>query len=397
MSRAFPIILLMTLAMAAVIAAAAWLQWSDMDHSDGTTKINLGVVGNTDGSYLSFGLFALKNMDASRFTLNLVELDEEEAKKELLNGDISGYVVIPENFMSAVSSGENGYVTYVCKSSQSGIDVALIQELAEAVSDVVVDTETGMYAMYDFYDAHDQSDKAEKAVSSLDLSYFDMIFGRLDLYNIEETGSEGQVSTAGYYLCAALLCFLLLWGMNCAYVLIIPDMALPRLLKSQGLGSPYQALAELLSCFLLMFFSIGLLETAAAIIMAFLGFPIAELNTLSKTMAYFAGLIPVLLLAASMQYLLYTIVSGLISGLMLNFILGLVLALLGGCFYPVSSFPAFLQTICAYLPSGLCLNYMKNLLKGIGASQISALLIWSLLLFGSGILIREFKIRSNID
>ncbi len=66
------------------------------DSGEGKRKINIGVVGNAEDTYLGFGIGVLENMDASRFSINFLEYEEAEARGVLLGRERTRSNTTPE-------------------------------------------------------------------------------------------------------------------------------------------------------------------------------------------------------------------------------------------------------------------------------------------------------------
>ena len=67
----------------------------------GAQRVEIGVVGDFEDSVLRMGMFALRNLDSSRFSIEFVQFSEEsEAKSRLRAGKLNGYagVVICPGF-----------------------------------------------------------------------------------------------------------------------------------------------------------------------------------------------------------------------------------------------------------------------------------------------------------
>ena len=87
--KIYPSILIITLLTLANIVLTTTVILHQ-NSNKGQTKIQLGIVGDTSESYLGIGINALQSFDSSRFSINFIEMDEETAKKSLINREISG-------------------------------------------------------------------------------------------------------------------------------------------------------------------------------------------------------------------------------------------------------------------------------------------------------------------
>lgn len=91
----------------------------------------------------------------------------------------------------------------------------------------------------------------------------------------------------------------------------------------------------------------------------------------------FLGLIPTLLMAASLSYCLYTLSGQLVGGILLSFFAVLLLGFAGGCMYPVQVFPLTMRRLAAVLPSGIARQSITGCLWGETPAGILPLLGYS--------------------
>lgn len=394
MVKTFPAIFFVTLLLGAGFGLLVWMQFR-MDQEDtGKQKIALGVVGDTEDSYLGFGIYALENMDSSRYTLTFVRLEETEAARQLENGKISGYIRIPDGFVDSIVSGENKPVTYIGGGSQGGIGSQLIRELADTVSTLITESQTGIYSMQEFYLEQNALEAIYEDTNRLNLRYFDVLLGREKMYRVEEAAGGDACSTAGSYLCAAVVVFLMVWGMNGGILLVKNDMALGKILSAGGMNVWMQAGGEFAAYLCTM--AANFLGLAAAIIAAagYFRLTVPEAGSVREFIRFTAGIWPVLLCIAAMQFLLYSLVSGLTGGLLLNFVGAVALGYLSGCFYPITFFPAGIQKASAWLPTGIGMKYMENHLRQVSGEGLSVkLVVYAVIFFAMAVLVNRKKLK----
>lgn len=391
MAMAFPAVFCMTVILAGGIGLLVWMQVRLSRDADGQQKVNLGIVGDAEESYLGMGIYVLENLDASRYTINFSHLEEEEAKTQLEMGKINGYIRIPEGFVESVVSGENLPVTFVAGGSQAGIGSALVLELADTISEIITQSQAGLYCQQEFYLRQGELETIYQDMDELNLRYFDMILNRNQMYDIQLVGGRMELSAAGYYFCAMLLAFFLLWGMNCGTLLVKKDMAMPKVLSASGLGAWAQIAGEFAAYLGFMLMNYAGITGILMIGMKIAGMPLPEVGSTGELLGFCFRIWPVLLCVAALQFLLYSVVSGLISGLLLNFISAAALGYLSGCFYPVSYFPRMLRNLAGVLPTGTGLAYMTARIKG--NSDVGA--VCRLLLFAAGALAVSAVLRKK--
>lgn len=75
-------------------------------------------------------------------------------------------------------------------------------------------------------------------------------------------------------------------------------------------------------------------------------------------------MLPVVMVFAAMQLCIYEWVSGPVTGVLIQFLAATVLGYLSGCFYPITFFPAEIQVLAPYLPTGAAMGYSGKLITG---------------------------------
>ena len=55
-------------------------------------RFKVGLCGDTDGDYIKIGLSALETIDDTRFSLDVIMLEEDEAVKALAGGNGTGRI-----------------------------------------------------------------------------------------------------------------------------------------------------------------------------------------------------------------------------------------------------------------------------------------------------------------
>lgn len=393
--KSFFSIMLMTLLLAGGMGAVAWLQVHMQQNDESKQKISLGIVGDAYDSYLGIGIYALENLDSSRFTLNFVFFeDEAEAEKGLTDGTVSGYIRIPEGFVDSIVTGENQKVTYVYGGGQAGIGSQLIQELSETISELITESQTGIYSMMDFYRDQGEKDHFYEDMNRLNLQYFDVILAREKMYQLHTVEGRSDLSAAGYYLGAILLLFFLLWGMNGGPLLVSKDTALNKVMASRGMGSISQVLGEFAAYFVLMAANavviLGVLSAGVRIT----GISFEEIRSAGDMVRLGFYSLPVVLCFASLHYLLYSFVDSLTAGLLMNFLVSVGLGYISGYFYPLSYFPDFVQRISHFLVTGVSMDYMHQVLQRdrVGM-ELAGLLLYTILFLAVAVLVKRHRLK----
>ncbi len=376
--RIFPLTFLMTVVLAAVILMIFWLQMQMQEHSAENQKVILGVVGESNGEYMGFGLYTLQNVDSSRFSIDIQQLEnEDEAREKLVNGEIGGYLFIPHGFMQSVIEGSNKTVKLVI--NKSGLYADIISELSKAVSKAITESQAGVFALQECYAANGYPREIKSDSQELNMSYFDLILGREELYGIEEYSGNPEIGFDRYYICAGLVLFMMLCGMNGAVFLIRGDNSLSSLLRLRGISPLLQCAGEFFAYYV---------PNAAAVF---------AVCIVLHAFGYDPGIaepLLVLVCIAAMQYLMFSIVSRLTEGLMLNFILTAALGYISGCFYPIGFFPESIQALSSMQPVGASVNLLQEQAAGcVSPAGVFIILAWSAVLFALAVTVRYIKIE----
>ena len=318
---------------------------------EGTAKLKLGIVGGQGQTYLGTGLGILNNMDSSRLAISYEQLDKEAAAEKLKRGEIQAYLEVPDDFLSALSEGENKTIRYVGGGLEAGLNSALIREAGSAAEVILKETERGIYAAEGYFDAHGEAARHEKLLTELNLRYLALVLNRNQAYRTESVRPLRDISLPRYYA-AALLCFLFFSsGVSALPFATGRSRVLGSLLAAEGLSRTRQLLSEYAAYFLLQ-----LLACLPLIVILREKFP---------------GIFPVLCTATAFQFLLYELATGLLAGAFLQLLAGITVSFVSGCFYPLAFFPDRWQQISRALPSGQCFSYLRNLTAG---SSVEALL-----------------------
>lgn len=395
--KLLPVMMTVTLLVSGCVGIFAVLYLGSDEMTENSRKYRIAVVGDTTDSYLGFGISALSVLDDSRFMIDFPAMTENEARHALIEREIVAYAKVPDGLVESIVSGENDKpVTFVGATGQKGITGILVEELTEVVSTLIVRSQSAIYGMQRLLWDNGRGDSWWDATESLNLRFIGMVLNRTDMCGLEVLGAANGLSTQGYYFCSMLIFFLLLAGINSSSLFSRKSRELMRLMASKGVGSVCQVAVEYLSylllnlcCLLGVFLILGPVLRSGIIRL-----PEWERMGIDVLIGFYVRLIPVVAALAAMQFLIYEMVSGVVSSILLQFLCGISMAYLSGCFYPVSMFPDTLKHIGELLPAGLALRYVDGSLMGDISMQASFGLILYLTVFlGASVFARSLRIR----
>lgn len=392
--RWIPAMLLMTVLLAAILGIFLSAKLSAAGADVSAQKMILGVIGDTEDEYFQMGLRIAQEMDNSRNTVSFVFMEEDQAKAALARQEIHGYLVIPEDFVDSVMRGENKKATLVTGTSQENIGMLLVREIADTVSVLLTESQTGIYSFSEYMEQTYGEMPDNDAVWRLNLRYFDLILPRDEIYAMDTPDSMTALSLQGYYLCAVAVLFMLFLGIAGCPLLVREDNALNRLLLFRGKGAVGQCLSEYGAWCLTMLAVYGIVFLAVAVGLVFLGDRIPELAGASLIdvgylILAFAWLVPVI---CGLQYILCQMTRSLLPGMLLCFCCAAGLGYLTGCFYPLSFWPISVQHAAAVLPTGLLMEYMGRILTGEPAiSLVPGMIAWLVGFLGLACILRKWE------
>ena len=114
------------------------------EESQVTTRYQVAVVGTADDLYLQLGLKAMSSVDSSRFSIELVEMEEEEAEKAMRRGKIAAFVVFPEEFLDTAFRGKIIPLKFVCAAGSVGFVSMIKDELTQMIETMLIEAQSGI-------------------------------------------------------------------------------------------------------------------------------------------------------------------------------------------------------------------------------------------------------------
>ncbi len=368
-----------------------------LEEADGKNKVfRVAVTGDTDNKLFGLGLAAIQTFDSSRFTLEMVEVDEKTAKDMLIRGEVSAYAVFPDGFMEAALYGKILKIKFVTNSQADGMVAVVKDELARAVEQLVFDAQKGTFSLDAVLRDNGYESLAYEHTNNMSIEYVDVIVARNNTYKADILGLDGGVSFAQYLFCGISVLFLFLIGLSFVSVLIQKDTSFGKMLAFGGVSPFKQTVCEFSA-----FFITGTLMCAVAFVAvhigaAFIPQSFFEGLGVQNVWSVFIIMLPVIALACAFNIMIFQIAGDVISGVLIQFFATVSLCYVSGCFYPVKSLPVVLQSIADYLPTGAARGFLCN---GIATENYTADLIitlaYTFVFLGLAATVKHFKIQDR--
>lgn len=345
--------------------------------SKSQSRIGVGIVGSIENKYMKLGVEMLNNMDASRFSIKFINMDETAAKKSLKAGEIIGYFKIDKDFIEALEKGENRPVEYI--SSGAGMISALSKEVASVFSTLLVNSERAIYATDNYLIDHPKVYNRERANTELNIELLKNVMSRGKIYDVKSIDTVSGLSDTDNYICGMSVLFMMLTGLGLGGLLCKKNESLLRVLKSRGLSYGDSLIADMIVISLYIILTVLIFTGGMALTSAIL----PGNRNFVNLFEYCKDIVFLSVMFASMHLFIYEIICKRIVAVLTELLLGISLGYIGGCIYPISFFPDIIRKLSIFLPSGAGIQVLSD---GMGYSAdifcFIIILVYSILFIG---------------
>ena len=352
--------------------------------SKSQSRIGVGIVGSIENKYMKLGVEMLNNMDASRFSVKFINMDETAAKKSLKAGEIIGYFKIDKDFIEALEKGENRPVEYI--SLGAGMISALSKEVASVFSTLLVNSERAIYATDNYLIDHPQVYNRERANTEFNIELLKNVMSRGKINDEKSIDTVSGLSDADNYICGMSVLFMMLTGLGLGGLLSEKNESLLRVLKSRGLSYGDSLIADMFVISLYIILTV-LIFTGG---MALTGAILPGNHNFVNLFEYCKDIVFLSVMFASMHLFIYEIIYKRVVAVLAELLLSISLGYIGGCIYPISFFPDIIRKLSIFLPSGAGIQVLSD---GMGYSVdifcFIIILVYSILFIGGVYVLRN--------
>ena len=357
----------------------------------GKQKITIGLVGEIDETFLGIGISALTELDVTRFSVDFEPMEEAVATERLKKHEIAGFVRFPDGFIDGILTGENLQAEYVTLSGPQGLGTAVSNEVAAMVSDLVTETQAGIYGMNQYSYRYNLTDNLQKNTDELNLRYITFALNRRDMFDFQNLGVSDGLSMGGYYIAAAIAFLLLSWGISCTGILKQNRIPMSRMLAMRNVPMVYIVGAEYAGFLAVTAATVLGFSLITGILCNFTDFGIRELSgaDVLSCISFFVKILPAVLMFTLLSKLMWEIFPSVVSSVLAQLIMVLGTGYLSGYFYPDSFFPDGVRTVMKLLPSGTGFSYIRHVLAG--SFSLEAFILCLLYAVGGFVLILTIR------
>ena len=172
-------------------------------------RVKIAMVGTAGDSMVQMALSALKTYDSTQLSMEILEMEEAEAHTALERGDISAYIVIPDNFVEEAQDGHIIPMKYVSTTGAAGLTTILKDEFTDVISLLLLESQRGVYGMYDAMWEQSIGGRG-KQMNALSLEYVEYILARDKLYSLQELGISDALGLEDFILCGLFVLMLMI-------------------------------------------------------------------------------------------------------------------------------------------------------------------------------------------
>lgn len=345
--------------------------------SKSQSRIGVGIVGSIENKYMKLGVEMLNNMDASRFSIKFINMDETAARKSLKAGEIIGYFKIDKDFIEALEKGENRPVEYI--SSGAGMISALSKEVASVFSTLLVNSERAIYATDNYLIDHPQVYNRERANTEFNIELLKNVMSRGKIYDVKSIDTVSGLSDTDNYICGMSVLFMMLTGLGLGGLLCKKNESLLRVLKSRGLSYGNSLIADMFVISLYIILTVLIFTGGMALTGAILPGNHNSVNLFE----YCKDIVFLSVMFASMHLFIYEIIYKRVVAVLAELLLSISLGYIGGCIYPISFFPDIIRKLSIFLPSGAGIQVISDGMEySVDIFCFIIILVYSILFIG---------------
>lgn len=180
-------------------------------------------------------------------------LEQDEAMEQLVRGDVSAVLVLPEDFLQGVMNGTNPDVQIIVPSDRP-LEALLTLWAGQSAADMLAAFQSGIYAVLELYgesppDGLTYSD----VVAGINLRYVSWTLGRQDMFRIQTVAATEQLPIGLHYGLSLLAFFLLSLPPVFMQIFGSSWIASQRRLRAAGRGAVVCFSSSAAACWVLLF------------------------------------------------------------------------------------------------------------------------------------------------
>ena len=390
--KTLPFVIIVATVLLAILLAV-FSEFSKVVKQEQESRFKIGVVGETTGRFFNLGITALKTLDTSRFSIDIELTDTETAKKQLLAGEISAYVVIPKNFVKAAQYGKILPISYYTTASTVDISAIMRDEITDVIASFLKESQKGVFGTEIMLNENGYQSISLEETNEINIQYIDFIIDRTKMYKTYIIGVSGGLDIVTYLLIGLSVVLVCVSVIPLACRFVRRDNATLKMFRSAGRCSFYTVICEygaLLCVFTVCFAVLSGLCIAAR-----------QFSDLAQNISsnieltdYLFSMFPALILISAIAFAVFELFGNIISAVTGYFFTSMALCYISGCMYPLYALPKALRNAAAFTPTGALRIYLTDVVTG-DSTEVSFFVIftYTVLFLLLAVIIRRIKLN----
>lgn len=177
-------------------------------------KFPVGIIMEDTSKIANTVSDALLGMKEVNDNLEIKFTTKDEAISMLEDGSIIAAIHIPKDTAKNIINGKNTPMNIIFP-EDSGFEAIIIKELADCVTNMLSSSQAAIYSIYDFYEDMDADDMIDDALLRMNLRYISIAATGNHMFDKTVVTATGSIPLMTYYICGALVLFIMLFGINC--------------------------------------------------------------------------------------------------------------------------------------------------------------------------------------
>lgn len=324
----------------------------------------------------------IKQLDEIEIFGKIIRVSEDEAKKMISEDKIGAAIVIPEGFSGSLRYGENKPVAVIGNKNRP-LQSYITKNLALSAANLVTAGQCAINTIY-YYDrmAGLRGEALEKDFNESTMSYFVDALGRNQVFSEARGASGYNVTAAEHFTAALIVVFLMFAGMPGMKMIVSErSMGITRRLEA----SPVKMRQIVLSKFIVSFI-LALIQFLIIIVFTSVVFNNYWGAPLKDILMLFGG---VIFAVSAWSVFVSSISKTPAAADVIGNVSILLMAVVGGNIYPLSSMPEFVRQIGDVTINKWAMEGFEVLFSGSGGVSILHY-IFPLLIIGAVLLTVSF-------
>jgi ABC-2 type transport system permease protein len=320
----------------------------------------------------------VKQIEDVKLFSRIVRVDEESALKLLSERKVDSVIIIPPDFTESVSAGENKPVT-VIGSKAAPLQSYVVKTLMQSAANLVSAAQSAITTIYHYnVEAGIRGKNLESQYNDSTMKLSIEALSRNEVFSEIDTTQNFNLTPAEYFTAALIVVFMMFAGMPGMKMLVAErSTGVTRRLEASPIRMWQVALSKLMVSIMLSAVQFGVIIAFTSVVFKnYWGAPITSVLLL------FGGLV----FAVSAWSIFVSSISTSPASADIIANLGILLmAVIGGSIYPLSSMPDFVRSISKLTINRWAMDGFMVLFSGNDAASVTlyatALAVIGLVLF----------------